>query len=254
LTLGEFGTSDGDDVPCSNTEPHGCNVTLQDVVASDAVMWLTAFAGNFDGANRWRVWDLPIPVSVRMDSWIGDYNSYLGRLKYVQEAYFGLYLDDGTATGKAKPIATWLRFFGAYLDNRGHVDATGVNLTLLPSNDTLTKVAHLLVAPDAVFCGGFRAQRCGDLLRYQSATESVATLGVVWQIGSSSSSSITVQSTEDATAWLNLTALSGARVDLCRVRQGRLGLPPQAAKEANLLELQLLRGEPITLDGCVPIL
>jgi hypothetical protein len=161
VTIGEFGTSDGDDVPCSSTVQHGCNLTLQETTTYDSLLWLKLLASDADGGNRWRMNDLPVPLEAQLNTWIGNISDPTTYLTYRQEAYFGLAADDGTSEGIIKPIGTWIRFFTHYLrDSFPRLPRVTLTTQLAPSN---VRVGYSCSSSQAMFASGYAQQHLGSL-------------------------------------------------------------------------------------------
>ncbi|EDQ89260.1 uncharacterized protein MONBRDRAFT_32463 [Monosiga brevicollis MX1] len=161
VTLGEFGLSEGDDVPCSATQLTGCNITTAESTLYDSLLWLYALATNTDGANRWRMNDIPLPLAAELDSYIGSIQTNYA--KYRQESYFGLFLADNTLDGRPKTLAFWLQFFTAYLRARFPHHPT-LNMTL-HSDEGLLNIAYSAHGAQSTFCGGTGPQTCGPGLQ-----------------------------------------------------------------------------------------
>ena len=205
ITLGEFGTSDGDFLTAINS-----TVPLQASAAADAVVWLTAWALDQDGANRWRLNDCPFTLNVVLAPYIGNVTDPSTRLTYLREGYFGLYIDDGTVMGRPKPVAVWLRFFSEFVRTAlaaGSGPGSGT-LTLLPAAENPTWLGHVYRAPQAVFCGGWMQYRCTPGLEYTSERGEVTLVGLYW----CGNAEVRLQATADTRVQLDMALLSKGHV------------------------------------------
>eukprot|EP00045_Choanoeca_perplexa_P009073 m.85804 g.85804 ORF g.85804 m.85804 type:complete len:783 (+) comp14738_c0_seq2:107-2455(+) len=174
VTIGEFGTSDGDDMPCSSTVQHGCTVSLQETTTYDSLLWLTVLSSNADGGNRWRMNDLPVPLEAQLDKYIGNISDPTTYLKYRQEAYFGLAADDSTEFGILKPIAMWIRFFTSFLKD-AFPTLPKMALTTHPAN-TSVRLGYTCQGAQAMFASGYSEQHT-NAVSYRSETHGTTSVG-----------------------------------------------------------------------------
>ena len=116
ITFGEFGYSTG--VPMA-----GGYLDRYTASVGEMMHYLYAFTKNYDGVKKWMLNDWPFKIMQHY----GDWNK--GDVTRTYEERFGLYYYDGTATGRPKPIAHALRFFGEHIAGR----APSGSLEVLPA-------------------------------------------------------------------------------------------------------------------------
>ena len=102
ITFGEFGYSTGVPMPDGYLDRYTASV-------GEMIHYLYAFTKNYDGVKKWMLNDWPRKIMHHY----GDWNK--GETTRIYEERFGLFYYDGTPTGRPKPIAHALRFFGEHL-------------------------------------------------------------------------------------------------------------------------------------------
>lgn len=159
ITLGEFGYS------CGTKLPDGSTLDIYNAVVPEMMIYLYAWAHNFDGAMSWMVSDWPAALMDHSAPWIS-------KNKQDYEAGFGMYFFDGTPAGHPKPIVGALRTFREYLDL---YPAEKGRLQLRPDSSLQTGCGYLYQSPHALFIGArtfeneliqFRSLQAANLMLY----------------------------------------------------------------------------------------
>ncbi|OGV61657.1 MAG: hypothetical protein A3K19_15250 [Lentisphaerae bacterium RIFOXYB12_FULL_65_16] len=218
ITFGEFGYSNG--VPMPNS-PDGYLDRYTSSVG-EMMHYLYAFAKGYDGCKKWMLNDWPYPIMRRY----GDWDK--GLQTRIYEERFGLYVYDGTPTGRPKPIAHALRCFSEYA---AHVAQPGGTIEITPA-DLCIGAAYVYRNADALFVGNTSYQ--SDALSF-TATQP-ANVMLWWD-----DKTLHVLATADAQVTVTPSALGPFGGTLAA------GKCSSIATDGKTLRLGLLEGEPVLI-------
>ena len=138
VCAGEFGYSNGDCVAGKLLDVHTTAV-------GELLHYLYALAHGCAGMSKWSLNDISRWNDWRQVTWIPREK----RAEHLQQARFGLFYDDGTPEGRAKPLVPALRLLRDYIDAGG---ATG-EIKVLPAKSPIG-AGYVYRSPNALFVGG----------------------------------------------------------------------------------------------------
>ena len=173
VLLGEFGYSNGDVI-------NGACLNVYASSVGEMAHYLHAVAGGFDGVLKWELCDPDPAYQRRWLTWLRE----APEEKRLQQRRFGMFYDNGTPEGKAKPIAYATRLLSDYLN----AHALQGKL-MLRSAEYPTGTAYTFTADHALFVGDRHYESEG--LRFQAALP--ANVMLMWD-----AHSLRVMSTADA--------------------------------------------------------
>ena len=130
------------DLWSASDDPDGDTLDIYNSAVAEMIIYLYAYANDFDGGMSWMLSDWPVPLMDHSAHWISK-----SRQDY--EADFGMYAFDGTETGRPKPVVHAMKFFHEYLETSPEKSGS----LRLVETDTQTGCGYIYENANALFVG-----------------------------------------------------------------------------------------------------
>jgi hypothetical protein len=220
VTLGEFGYSYG--LKLLNGE----YLDLDTAAMAEMMIYLYAFANDYDGALSLMLSDWPVPLLDHSAPWISKSDQ-------DYQAGFGIYLYDGTLTGKPKPIVHAMKFLSRYMKTK----QAGTGTFKLIRTSTPIGCGYVYESNDAFFVGASTFSSSDLSLQSAQSTNCMLT----W-----SGSKINIVTSTDADLKISKAFLKRVlKADYFKIAGNTRSVSPSGSD----LSISTLEGEQLIISG-----